>query len=37
MGPLDVIKESDLADKVGWVDIDPTTMQHKIQQRLLIG
>ena len=29
MGPLDVIKESDLADKVGWVDIDPTTMQHK--------
>ncbi|PCF34659.1 pyridine nucleotide-disulfide oxidoreductase [Staphylococcus delphini] len=29
MGPLDVIKESALSDNDGWVDIDPTTLQHK--------
>lgn len=29
MGPLDVIKESALSDNEGWVDIDPTTLQHK--------
>lgn len=29
MGPLDVVKNSALADDAGWVDIDSTTMQHK--------
>ncbi|WP_145353586.1 type II sulfide:quinone oxidoreductase Sqr [Staphylococcus cohnii] len=29
MGPLDVLKESTLSDSDGWVDIDPTTLQHK--------
>ena len=29
MGPLYVLKESTLSDIDGWVDIDPTTLQHK--------
>ncbi|XP_003382833.1 PREDICTED: sulfide:quinone oxidoreductase, mitochondrial-like [Amphimedon queenslandica] len=29
MGPLDVIKESPLADGAGWLDVNPQTMQHK--------
>ncbi|WP_436966275.1 type II sulfide:quinone oxidoreductase Sqr [Staphylococcus shinii] len=29
MGPLDVLKGSTLSDSAGWVDIDPTTLQHK--------
>lgn len=29
MGPLDVIKQSDLADAAGWVDVDQATLQHK--------
>ncbi len=29
MGPLDVIKESALSDSDGWVDVDPSTLQHK--------
>jgi len=28
MGPLDVIKESPLADSVGWVDVNEGTLQH---------
>ncbi|HAR3071422.1 type II sulfide:quinone oxidoreductase Sqr [Staphylococcus aureus] len=29
MGPLDVVKESTLSDSEGWVDVNPTTLQHK--------
>ena len=29
MGPLDVLKESTLSDSDGWVDVNPTTLQHK--------
>ncbi|KAK8845314.1 hypothetical protein IAR55_006027 [Kwoniella newhampshirensis] len=29
MGPLDWIKQSPLADSVGWVDVDQGTLQHK--------
>ena len=29
MKPLDVIKQSELADAVGFVDIDKETLQHK--------
>ncbi|OXG44028.1 sulfide:quinone oxidoreductase [Cryptococcus neoformans Bt120] len=29
MGPLKAIKESPLADSVGWVDVDQGTLQHK--------
>ena len=29
MGPLDVVKESPLADQLGWVDVDKETLQHK--------
>lgn len=29
MGPLDVIKKSALADNDGWVDVDPSTLQHR--------
>src|ERR1700761_2333299 len=29
MGPLDFIKESPLADAVGWVDVDQGSLQHK--------
>lgn len=29
MGPLDVIKNSELADAAGWVDVDQGTLQHK--------
>lgn len=29
MGPLDFIKNSPIADGVGWVDVDQSTMQHK--------
>lgn len=29
MGPLDFIKNSPIADAVGWVDVDQSTMQHK--------
>lgn len=28
MGPLDVLKESTLSDSDGWVDVNPTTLQH---------
>lgn len=28
MGPLDFVKESELTDNDGWVDINPTTLQH---------
>lgn len=28
-GPADYIKSSPLADGVGWVDVDPGTLQHK--------
>lgn len=28
MGPLDFVKESKLTDNDGWVDINPTTLQH---------
>ncbi|MBK3719935.1 Sulfide dehydrogenase [flavocytochrome c] flavoprotein chain precursor [Staphylococcus arlettae] len=29
MGPLRVLKESTLSDSDGWVDVNPTTLQHK--------
>lgn len=29
MGPLDVIKNSPLADSAGWVDVDQSTLRHK--------
>lgn len=29
MGPLDFIKQSPLADAVGWVDVDPGSLRHK--------
>lgn len=29
MGPLSVLKESTLSDSDGWVDVNPTTLQHK--------
>ena len=29
MGPLDVIKNSPIADQVGWVSVDDATLQHK--------
>ncbi|QRW27203.1 sulfide-quinone oxidoreductase [Rhizoctonia solani] len=29
MGPPSVVKNSSLADSVGWVDVDPGTLQHK--------
>ncbi|CAE6416834.1 unnamed protein product [Rhizoctonia solani] len=29
MGPPSVVKNSQLADSVGWVDVDPGTLQHK--------
>ena len=29
MGPLGVLKESTLSDSDGWVDVNPTTLQHK--------
>ncbi|EJU05743.1 sulfide-quinone oxidoreductase [Dacryopinax primogenitus] len=29
MGPLDFIKNSPLADSVGWVDVDQFTLRHK--------
>ncbi|KAK1926316.1 putative Sulfide:quinone oxidoreductase mitochondrial precursor [Papiliotrema laurentii] len=29
MGPLDAIKNSPLADAVGWVDVDQGSLQHK--------
>jgi len=29
MGPLDWIKNSNLADSAGWVDVDQGTLQHK--------
>ncbi|MFU0762164.1 FAD/NAD(P)-binding oxidoreductase [Staphylococcus pasteuri] len=29
MGPLNVIKNSPLSDDSGWVDVNPTTMQHQ--------
>jgi sulfide:quinone oxidoreductase len=28
MGPLSVLKESTLSDSDGWVDVNPTTLQH---------
>ncbi|KAG8981692.1 hypothetical protein FRB94_013654 [Tulasnella sp. JGI-2019a] len=28
-GPHDFVKNSPLADAVGWVDVDPATLQHK--------
>ena len=28
MGPLDVVKESPISDKAGWVDVNKETMQH---------
>ncbi|KIY65499.1 sulfide-quinone oxidoreductase [Cylindrobasidium torrendii FP15055 ss-10] len=28
MGPLDFVKNSPLADKAGWVSVDPGTLQH---------
>lgn len=29
MGPLRVLKESTLSDSDGWIDVNPTTLQHK--------
>jgi eukaryotic sulfide quinone oxidoreductase len=29
MGPLDVIKNSPIADQAGWVSVDDATLQHK--------
>lgn len=29
VGPLRVLKESTLSDSDGWVDVNPTTLQHK--------
>ena len=29
MGPLDVVKDSPLADTAGWVDVEKETLQHK--------
>lgn len=29
MGPLDVIKDSPIADQAGWVSVDDATLQHK--------
>lgn len=29
MGPLKFIKDSPIADKDGWVDVDPGTLRHK--------
>ena len=29
MGPLDVVKDSPLADSAGWVDVNKETLQHK--------
>ncbi len=29
MGPLEVVKNSPLADQAGWVEVDPGTLRHK--------
>ncbi|MCO4349367.1 NAD(P)/FAD-dependent oxidoreductase [Staphylococcus agnetis] len=28
MGPLDFVKESGLTDEAGWIDVNPSTLQH---------
>lgn len=34
MGPPAFIKKSPLADEVGWVDVDPYTLQHKTYENV---
>ena len=29
MAPLDVMKGQPIADDIGWVDVNPRTLQHK--------
>lgn len=29
MGPLDFMVGQPIADELGWVDVDPYTLQHK--------
>ena len=29
MAPLDVMKGQPIADDIGWVDVNPQTLQHK--------
>lgn len=36
MGPLNVVKNSLLSDDLGWLNVNPQTLQHKTYGKLYI-